>query len=173
MIILLILCTNLLIASENLPVKFSKPIIYSEVDWSFKEVLTRIYKIANADPELSLELIVPAYGIAMQESSFDTLAWNKEEDAGGLMQIRTTKMLIEYNKLSGDNLSQEYRFYFAYSIKIFRVVQENYLGADRSNLSLICAIWNSGSRNTKNEMVKKYTASVINRIKEAGLDKLK
>lgn len=143
----------------------------SEVDWSFKKIIEKIYKISSADTSLPAKLVIPAYGIAMAESNFDSTGYNKSEGAAGLMQIREI-MRKEANRITGyEKFNPEDRFYFSYSIKMFGTVQKYHSITDRLNLKAICAIWNKGDKDTLNPMVRKYYKKVVLHIKNAGLYK--
>jgi len=99
------------------------------------------------------------------ESNFDTMAYNKKENAAGCLQIRPI-MVREVNRLLGeDKYTLKDRWNKAKSIEMFNILRSHLKGASDEE---IARTWNGGynGKNIPQTMqywikVRKYTQSNI------------
>ena len=117
----------------------------------------------SAPSVISLTVLEPApiepymhlvFAVEMVETKGDTLAYNPLEEAVGILQIRTIR-LIDYNKRTGSRLTREDLFNYEISEQIFLYFADQ-IGP--YNLELIARKWNGSGHLTSNywERVRLY-----------------
>jgi hypothetical protein len=96
-----------------------------------------------------------------QESRGKTFAYNKEENAAGILQIRFT-MLNSFNKLTGKKYTMQDRYNPEISIEIWKTIMEN--RNPEYDMKKAVLIWNgkgktgNGSPKYYRELSQKYNA---------------
>jgi len=100
----------------------------------------------------------------LQESNLDTLAYNKTEEALGILQIRPV-MLEDANRILGEEkFKLEDRLCVEKSVEMFWIIQNYY--NPNLDLELAAHIWNGGPAKIKSrwKFTEKYRNEIIEKF---------